>query len=73
MLKYLFFLNYRNNFLDTQKQVRISQVKRAIGVRVIEVYCIYVVESLIVLFRNNYENTPIQIYWKFHHKKTEKF
>ena len=31
------FLNYRKNFIGTQKRVRISHCKRAIGVRVIEV------------------------------------
>ena len=24
-------------------------------------------------FPSHYENTPIQIYWKFHHQKTERF
>ena len=31
------FLSYRKNFVGTQKQVRISHGKRAIGVRAIEV------------------------------------
>ena len=31
------FLSYRKNFVWTQKLVRISHVKRAIGVRIIEV------------------------------------
>ena len=31
------FLSYRKTFLGTQKRVRISHGKRAIGVRIIEV------------------------------------
>ena len=31
------FLSYRNNFVGTQKRVRISHGKRAIGVRAIKV------------------------------------
>ena len=25
------------------------------------------------VIRNHYENTPIQIYWNFHHQKNENF
>ena len=36
-LEILVFLSYRKNFVGTQKRVRISHGKRAIGVRAIEV------------------------------------
>ena len=41
-IKKIVFLGYQENFLGTQKRVRISHCKRAIGVRVIEVYCILI-------------------------------
>ena len=41
ILKYLFSSNYRKCFLGTEKRVRISHGKRAIGVRVFEVSFIY--------------------------------
>ena len=37
ILKIFVFLSYRKNFVGTQKRVRISHGKRAIGVRAIEV------------------------------------
>ena len=30
-------------------------------------------ETDLINVRLHYENTPIQIYWKFHHKKTDSF
>ena len=35
--------------------------------------CAYAVRTLRVYNTLHYENTPIQIYWKFHHKKNESF
>ena len=55
------FLSYRKNFVGTQKQVRISHGKRAIGVQAIEVR-LYIVRHSIIAFTDTSSSNVIDLF-----------